>query len=83
MTSRSKSLSAFTSAFTTCIVVAGSTLRSSSPTVSRSLPVSLFAWVTLLHAAYSGPTGQPIHCSFHQTLSIRLSWQPQSATATL
>jgi hypothetical protein len=27
--------------------------------------------------------GQPIHCSFHQILSMRLSWQPQSLTATL
>ena len=48
-------------ALTTCIVEAGSTLWSSSPTVSRSLPRSLWALVTFELAAYSGPTGQPIH----------------------
>ena len=31
---------------------------------------------TLDDAAYCGPIGQPIHCSFHQILSMRLSWQP-------
>ena len=34
-------------------------------------------------SAYQGPTGYPIHCSFHEALSIRLSWQPHAETAAL
>ena len=38
---------------------------------------------TFDEAAYSGPSGQLIHCSFHQILSMRLSWQPEFETPTL
>ena len=30
-----------------------------------------------------GPIGQPIHCSFHHSLSTRLSWHPLLVTTTL
>ncbi len=45
-TINSKSLPALMRAFTTCMVDAGSTFRSNSPTVSSSLPVSRWASVT-------------------------------------
>ena len=48
-----------------------------------ALPCSLYALSTFDDAAYCGPSGQPIHCSFHQILSMRLSWQPLLVTATL
>jgi len=38
---------------------------------------------TFEDSPYHGPMGQPIHCSFHQILSIRLSWQPHEDTATV
>ena len=71
------------SAFTTCIVEEGSTFVSSSPTTSSTLPCRRCALSTFDEAAYSGPIGHPIHCSFHQILSIRLSWQPADETAAL
>ena len=45
--------------------------------------MSFFALSTLEAAAYSGPIGHHIHCSFHQILSIRLSWHPAEEAATL
>ena len=45
-TTNSKSLLALINAFTTCIVLAGSTLRSISPTINSSLPCRFFAIVT-------------------------------------
>src|ERR1039457_4199889 len=66
----------------TCRVDAGSTLLSISPAISSTLPCNRDAWSTLDDAAYCRPSGQPIHCSFHQILSMRLSWHPLLATAT-
>ena len=56
---------------------------SSSPTTRRSLPCSRAALSTLDEAEYWGPSGHPIHCSFHQILSMRLSWHPAYETAAL
>ena len=83
MTSMSKLLFALMSAFTTCMLDDGSTFVSSSPQTSSSFPCSLPAFTMFELASYSGPTGQPIHSSFHHTLSIRLSWQPANDTAAL
>ena len=66
---------------TACIVEAGSTFWSSSPTTSKSFPFMRWAWTEFDDSSHEASSGQPIHCSFHQILSIRLSWQPQSATA--
>ena len=83
MTSRSNGLSCSISWLTTCIVDDGSTLVSISPTISSSAPCSRQALSTLDDSEYCGPIGHPIHCSFHQILSIRLSWQPAADTAAL
>src|SRR5258707_1193603 len=80
---KSKTFFALTKALTTCMVEAGSTLLSSSPTESNSFPLSLLAFSAFEQAMYFGPNGHPIHCSFHQILSIRLTWHPQDETATL
>ena len=64
-------------------VLEGSTFVSSSGTTNIMWPCSFAALSTLDEAEYSGPSGQPIHCSFHQILSMRLSWQPAEETATL
>ncbi len=79
----SKCLLAFTKAFTTCSEEVGSTLLSISPITISTRPCSFAALSTFDAAAYSGPIGQLIHNSFHQILSMRLSWQPLLVTATL
>src|ERR1022692_472667 len=69
-TSKSNFLLAFINAFTTCIVEDGSTLVSNSGTTNCNLPFKRYALSTFEDSAYSGPIGQPIHCSFHQVLSM-------------
>src|SRR5919108_1065266 len=73
MTSRSKFLLASINALTTCIVDEGSTLVSSSPTTSSTFPCKRHAWSTFDESEYCCSIGHPIHCSFHQILSMRLS----------
>src|SRR5580658_38555 len=82
-TSRSKSLLALMSRSTTWSVEDGSTFLSISPITSISLPFNRHALSTFDDSEYCGPMGQPIHCSFHQILSMRLSWQPEFETAAL
>ncbi len=82
-TTSSKSLSALMSASTSLMVDSGGTFVSISPTIKSSLPFNRWALSIFDEAAYQGPTGYPIHCSFHEALSIRLSWQPQAEAAAL
>ena len=82
-TSISKSLPALIKASTSRMVDSGGTFVSISPTIRSSLPRRFFALSIFDDSEYQGPTGYPIHCSFHDALSIRLSWQPQAETAAL